>query len=136
MADYAKPLPNITEDVEPFWTAAKAHTLSMPRCQDCDEVIWPLSPVCPACLGDNLEWTALSGRGVLWSWVNFHQGFNQEWAKESPYNVAHVRLEEGPIFLTNIVEAEDEALEVGMAVEVVFDDVTDEVSIPKFRPAG
>ncbi len=136
MTDYAKPLPNITEDVEPFWTAAKAHTLSMPRCQDCNEVIWPISPVCPACLGDHLEWTALSGKGVLWSWVNFHQGFHQEWAKESPYNVAHVRLEEGPVFLTNIVEAEDEDLEVGMAVEVVFDDVTDEVSIPKFRPTG
>lgn len=136
MADYAKPLPNITEDVEPFWTSAKAHTLSMPHCKDCDEVIWPISPVCPACLGDNLEWAELSGKGVLWSWVNFHQGFHQEWAKESPYNVAHVRLEEGPVFLTNIVEAEDEDLEVGMAVEVVFDDVTDEVSIPKFRPAG
>ena len=136
MADYAKPLPTITDEVEPFWSAAKRNKLAMPQCQDCDEVIWPISPVCPACLGDHLTWVDLSGKGVLWSWVNFHQSFHPEWAKELPYNVAHVRLDEGPVFLTNIVDAEDENLAVGMTVEVTFDEVTEEISIPKFRPAG
>lgn len=136
-SEYRKPLPN-TEDPlwAPFWQAAKRHELSMQRCQDCSHVVWPAQSFCTECLSSRLEWTALSGRGELFTWTHFHQGYHPEWAKETPYNVSLVKLEEGVIFLTNVVETEREDLRLGMPLEVVFDDVTESVSIPKFRPAA
>ena len=67
--------------------------------------------------------------------MNFYQPFHSEWAKDAPYNVSLVKIENGPIFLTNMVECEDSDLAVGMPVELIFDDVTDGVAIPKYRPA-
>jgi len=37
--------------------------------------------------------------------------------------------------LISRVEATPEAVKVGMAVEIVYDDVTAEVTLPKFRPS-
>ena len=52
----------------------------------------------------------------------------------APYNVAVVELDEGPRLHTNVVDCPNEALHVGMPVEVVFVKVDDEVTLPKFRP--
>lgn len=133
--DYAKPLPN-REDPQyaPFWEAAKGHRLVMPRCTQCGHIRWPANPVCTECLAPDFEWAELSGRGELFTWVNFFQGYHPEWAKETPYNVSLVKLEEGPVMLTNVTDAADEDLKIGLPMEVWFDDVTDEVAIPKFRP--
>jgi len=48
--------------------------------------------------------------------------------------VAEVELDEGPRLLTNLVEVENDAITMGMPVEIVFDDVTDEVTLAKFQP--
>lgn len=134
--EYRKPLPNLEDPAwAPFWAAAKQRRLSMPRCQECRHVVWPVQPSCTECLSPRLAWEDLSGRGELFSWVHFHQGYHPEWAKETPYNVALVRLDEGIVFLTNLVDCDREALRLGMPLEVVFDEVTETVSIPKFRPA-
>lgn len=139
MAEYTKPLPNLEQaddESRAFWAAAHEHRLVMQRCIECGHIRWPIGPVCTQCLAEGFEWQTLSGKGELWSWVNFYQPFHPEWAKEAPYNVAIVRLEEGLLFLTNVVGCEDADLSVGMPLEIVFEDATEEVSIPKFRPAS
>ena len=134
---YNKPLPNLDDPLwAPFWAAAKRHQLAMPACQDCGHVVWPVQPSCTECLSPRLEWRDLSGRGELFTWTHFHQGYHPEWAKETPYNVSLVKLDEGVVFLTNVVGCEREDLKVGMAVEVTFDDVTSTISIPKFKPVA
>ncbi len=50
--------------------------------------------------------------------------------------LAIVELEEGPRIMTNLVECAPDAVRIGMAVEVVFDDVTPEVTLPTFRPTS
>ena len=57
---------------------------------------------------------------------------------ESPYAIAVVKLEEGPTMMTNIVECEQtpEALQLDMALEVVFEKVNDDITVPLFKPAG
>lgn len=133
--DYKKPLPDVSDPTwAPFWEAAKRHQLAMQHCVDCGHLVWPAGPVCTECLSANLEWRDLSGRGTLFTWTRFHQGYHPEWAKETPYNVSLVMLEEGVIFLTNVTNVADDDLSLGMPLDVWFDDVTDEVSIPKFRP--
>ena len=68
------------------------------------------------------------------SWVVFHQAYFSSLKDDVPYNVAEVELEEGPRLLTNLVEVGNEEIRIGMSVEVVYDDVTDEVTLAKFKP--
>ena len=133
MVEYSKPLPEMTPDNQPFWDACKRHELSLQRCQDCGHFRLP-SPICPNCLSMNSEWVRVSGRGKVYTWVLIYQRYHPAFAEDIPYNVAMVELEEGPRLITNIVDCRDEDIRLGMEVEVVFEDVTDEVTLPKFKP--
>lgn len=128
-----KPLPQISDDA-PFWEAASRHELRMQECEACGYVRWPPSPVCPECWAEAHSWTELSGRGTVNTWVVYHREYFPAFADELPYNVAEIELEEGPRYLANVVECENDDIYRGMPVEVVFEDVTDEVTLPKFRP--
>ena len=77
----------------------------------------------------------VSGRGKVFSFVTFHRVYHPAFAKEVPYVVALVELDEGPRLLTNIVGIKPENVACEMPVKVVFDDVSEEVSVPKFAPA-
>ena len=135
MADYNKPLPVITQDSEPYWDAAKRHEFRMQRCTDCGKFRFPPTHACWYCLSTNTEWAPLSGRGTIWSFTVMHQIYYKGFADEMPYAVIVVELEEGPRIASNIVECKREDIRIGMPVQVVFDDVTDAVTLPKFRPA-
>lgn len=132
---YNKPLPNITNDLTaPYWAAAKRHELKMQRCPNCGYVRFPAAKRCPECLDENNEWVRLSGKGKVWSFGVYHHVFNRAFKDDIPYNIALVELEEGPRLLTNIVGIPNGSIKVDMPVEVAFDDVTDEVTLVKFRP--
>ena len=70
------------------------------------------------------------------SWVVFHQAYFRSFERDVPYNVVEVELEEGPRVLANLVGVANSEILAGMSVEVVFDDVTEEVTLAKFRAAG
>lgn len=133
MSAYQKPLPRITPDDRPFWEAARRHELRLPQCQDCKRFWWPPSPVCPNCFSERYEWARVSGRGTISSWVVFHRAYFPSFANEIPYASVQIELEEGPRLISNLVSVPNEEIRVGMPVEVVFDDVTPEISIPRFR---
>ena len=130
---YDKPLPIITEENRGHWDAARRHELRLQRCHDCGLVRFPIAPICPRCLAARAEWSLLSGRGTIASWVVFHKAYWPGFRKDLPYTVVQVLLAEGPRYISNLVDAQDRDLAIGMPVEVVFDDVTAEVSLPKFR---
>lgn len=133
---YSKPLPNVNDrHMRPYWEAAKRHELQAQRCPNCGYTRLPAAKFCPECLEENDEWVRLSGKGTIWSFNVYHHVFNQAFKDDIPYNVALVELEEGPRLITNIVGVPNEAIAVGMPVEVAFDDVTDEVTLVKFKPA-
>jgi uncharacterized protein len=133
MSEYNKPLPTITDENRGFWEGAKRGRICMQRCRDCGHVRYPISHVCPQCLSYSFEWTDLSGRGVVFSYVVFHQLYNPAFKDDIPYNVAMIQLEEGPRMYSNIVGVDNDAVKVGDKVEAVFDPVTPEVTIPRFR---
>jgi len=132
---YDKPLPVISAANAPFWDAARAGRLSMQRCLSCGHVRYPIAPVCPRCLADEHEWTTLSGRGSIFSYVVFHQVYNPAFRDDVPYNVALIQLDEGPRMFSNIVTGDGETPKVGDRVEVCFEPVTAEVTLPRFRLA-
>lgn len=131
-----KPLPAIDEDNGPFWAACKFGQLQMQQCGECRHIRYPLSHVCPECLSPAFEWTALSGRGTVFSTIVFHQVYHAAFAGDVPYNVSLIQLEEGPRMFSNVVGVPPAQVKVGDAVEVLFDPVTDKVSMPRFRPAS
>jgi uncharacterized OB-fold protein len=80
-------------------------------------------------------WQAVSGRGRVFSYVVFHQVYHRAFEDDVPYNVALVQLEEGPFMFSNVVGAGNEDLRCDMPVRVVFDRVTDAITLPRFTPS-
>jgi uncharacterized protein len=135
MTAYLKPLPRVTADNRPFWEAARRHQLALQRCADCGHFRYPPAPVCQECLSESAEWTPVSGRGIVSTFVVFHKRYFESFAADIPYNVVQVQLDEGPRLTANLVDVANDRIRIGMRVEVVFDDVTPEISLPRFRRA-
>ncbi len=129
-----KPLPRASEDSAPYWEAAQRGELRMQQCSSCAHLRFPPAVLCPCCLSEEAEWTRLSGRGTVYSWIVVHQSQHPAFNADTPYNVAIVELEEGPRLHTNLVQCRNEEIYIGMPVEVVFEAVNAEVTLPKFRP--
>jgi uncharacterized OB-fold protein len=132
--EYKKPLPVVTELSRPFWEACRRHELAVQRCQGCGAFRYPPAVLCPECLGEQSEWIRVSGRGKIFSFVVFRRGYHPAFEPDLPYTVAVVELEEGARLVSNIVGCRPEQVTCDMPVEVVFEDVTPEVTLPKFRP--
>jgi uncharacterized OB-fold protein len=133
---YRKPLPRIDEESRGWWEALKRHELYVQRCRACRTPRLPPRAVCPACLSSDVEWVRASGRGTVYSFTVTHQNQAPGFREALPYVLAIVELAEGPRIMTNVVACAPDAVRVGMPVEVVFDDVTPEVTLTKFRPLG
>ena len=132
--DYVKPLPVKTPENAPYWESAKAHALKLPRCSSCGRFRYPPAEHCPGCLSDAAEWSEVSGKGTVYSFTIVHQRYDPSFADDLPYNVSVVELEEGPRLVTNVVGAENKDLRVGMPLTITYEDITDEFTLPKFRP--
>jgi len=131
-----KPLPRLTPDNRPFWEGCRQHKIKLPWCLHCDRPHWPPGPVCPYCFGDVLSWKQASGLGKVSSWVVVHKPWLPAFEGDIPYNAVQVELEEGVRLTGNVVGVPNDALRVGLPVEAVFDDVTPEVTLPRFAPRG
>lgn len=133
MNDYRKPLPSLADDNRPFWDACRAHELRMQQCDACGHIRFPINEGCPRCLSDAFHWQPLSGRGTVHAYIVIHQVYDPVFAQDVPYNVALVQLAEGPRMFSNVVGVPNDAVKVGDALEVVFEAVTAEITIPRFR---
>lgn len=133
---YAKPLPRKEPLNWPFWEHAKAHRLAMQHCPRCNDLRFPATHVCPVCLADAQDWKVVSGNATVLYWVRIHRAYWPGFAGELPYTVCAVQLVEGPVLLTNLVGIAHEEIRSGMPVHAVFEDVTAELTLPKFGPAA
>ena len=136
MNSYRKPLPVVDDFGRPFWEATRRREFRLPRCTRCRAFRIQFERWCPACSHDEYEWEALSGRGKVWSHCRFHKAYFPGFEDEMPYGVALVQLEEGPRIISNIVGIAQDSVTVEMPVEAVFDEVTPEVTLVKFKPAA
>lgn len=131
-----KTKPRLDAWSRPFWDACRRHRLVAQRARRSGLVWFPPGPVCPDDRSSEWDWVELSGKGVVESWVVFHERYFEGFSGDDPYNVALVKLVEGPSLITNLVGMDETAVVIGLPVEVTFEDVGSEFSLPKFRPAG
>jgi uncharacterized OB-fold protein len=129
---YTKPLPKIDALNRPFWEHARAGRLAIQVCEACGDARFPPSPVCPACLSEAQSWQVASGRATLESWIEFHRAYWDGFREALPYNVVLVRLEEGPLLLSNLV-GDASRVRLGAALRVVFEPATETITLPKFE---
>jgi len=134
MPEVKKQLPLITASNRTFWDAAKRHELVMYKCLNCG-TFYSQAIDCVACDNPHMEWVKVSGKGEVFTFCIYQQPFHPAWKDDIPYNVAYVKLAEGPLLMTNIVGCENKDIYIGMPVEAVFEDVTEEVTLLKFKPA-
>jgi uncharacterized protein len=134
-SEYAKPLPSLDDEVTaPYWKAATEHRLALPRCGECGAVFFYPRRFCPSCWSERIEWIDAAGTGTVWSFTFVHVPFYDEtWAADVPYCVGLVQLDEGVRLATNIVGVGPGEVAIGDPVRAVFDDVTPEVTLPKFE---
>ena len=131
--EYRKPLPQPTPETKPFWDGLKEHELRIMHCTACDHRYLYPRPYCPKCFSDRTEWQTASGRGRLHTFVVNHRPPPNF---DGPYVIAVIELDEGPRLMSNLVDVDPDPknLKIDMPLEVVFDDVTAQVTLPKFRP--
>ncbi|MDP6345704.1 MAG: Zn-ribbon domain-containing OB-fold protein [Alphaproteobacteria bacterium] len=135
MSNHARPLPEPDADSAPYWQGCREHRLLLRRCTDCGGVQFPPGPRCPDCGARTHDWVEASGRGWVFSWIVVHHPVPREvYQDEVPYVVALIELAEGPRLAANIVGCEPAAISAGMAVTVEFEDVTEQITLPRFRP--
>ena len=135
MGDYNKPLPHPNEVSQPFWDAAKRHELQIQRCNACGTYIFYPREACPECLAADLIWIPVSGKGRLYSYTIAQAPTHPAFTDDVPYVIAIVELEEGPHITTNLVGCQPDQVEIGMPVVASFEDVNEETTLVKFRPA-
>lgn len=131
-----KPLPTPDQESREFWAGVKARQLKLQRCRGCGRFRFYPRAVCPHCLSGEVEWAPASGKGTVYSFTVCHRPAGEAFAGEVPYIVALIDLAEGVRVMSNLIQCPPERARVGMPVEVVFEDVSDEIALYKFRPAG
>ncbi len=136
MTAYKKPIPAITPELQPFFEAAKRRELAVQRCTGCGTLRFPAREICSTCLSTDAEWVTVSGRGEIFSFNIMHQVYHPGFADEVPYAVVQVKLAEGPKMISNLVGVKPHEIRIGMPVQVVFEDVSEEVTLPKFAPTS
>ena len=93
------------------------------------------SPRCPACLSKDLEVEAVSGQATLHTFTVNHQPWYP--GLDPPYVIAIVELpeQEGLRLTTGIVGCAPDEVEIGMPLQVTFEQYED-VWLPFFEPAA
>ncbi len=133
---YQGPLPVKQPESDFYWEKAQAHELWLRRCNACEHAYFYPRDFCPDCGSRDVSWVQASGKGTLHTFAIVHRAPVPAFRDHVPFVVAMVDLEEGPRIPTNLVDVEPDPahIHVGMAVEVAFAGVTDEITLPVFRP--
>jgi len=131
--NYNKPIPKLSGLAKEFYRFCRKGQLRFQRCKDCDT--WRHVPreMCPECGSFKWSWERSGGKGTIFSWVVADRALHPQFYDETPYAATVVEMDEGVRLLTEIVDCEPEDLEIGARVEVVFDEATNKVTLPKFR---
>ena len=135
-AEVAKPLPKPTKWSQPFWEGTKQGKLLLKKCADCGTIDHPPYLYCTNCMSENSQWIEASGKGTLYAYAINVFGVPFPFWDDMPYVVAMIDLEEGPRMISNVVECDHDKLKNGMQLEVVFEKINDDITLPKWRPVG
>lgn len=132
----AKPIPTLRGEEKTYFEEAKAGRLVYQECRGCRSAIFYPRVVCPSCMSEDLEFVPSSGRGTIYSYTTLYRAGHPAFAEEVPYTIVLVDLDEGVRLIADLVDSAPEDVAVGLRVDVLFDAVTEDFTVPRFRLAG
>ena len=135
-SDFVKPLPKPTAWSQPFWDGTKEHKLLLKKCTSCGHIDHPPYISCTNCSSEENAWVEASGKGILYAYAVNTFGVPYPFAEDLPYVVAMIDLPEGPRMISNVVGCDPQGLRNGMELEVVFEEASPEITLPKWRPVA
>lgn len=118
----------------PLWDSIRERRMALQRCAGCGSFRYPPGPACPECLSMEFAWTPLSGGAEIMSWVVFHRGYLP--AYPPPYNAIAVRLDEGPVLISNLEGPAPDGSWIGRRVSLSYASLPDGMVLPRFRLAA
>ncbi len=116
-----------------FWNAIREHRLVFQKCKWCGLIVYRPRPRCPRCLSTEKEWTESQGKGYVYSHVTVIYEKTGYPGYEVPYSIVIVEMVEGVRFLANMDGIDPLEVRVGMPVEVIFEDIAEDLILPRFR---
>jgi len=130
------PIPALEEDTREFWENCRQHRLTVQRCALCGSFRFAPTPACYECQSFDYEWVESQGIGEVYSWSVTHQAMHPGAIPAVPYNSTVVRLLDcgGAKVLSNLVGVNNEDIRAGMKVKVEWDQISADLSLPRFRP--
>ena len=129
-----KPLPTPDADSAAFWRGLREGKLLLQHCLDCAHVQYYQQGMCRRCGGERLEHRPASGRGKVHSYSVVYRAPGPAFKRDVPYAVLLVELEEGPRMISSLAGGDPESVTFDMPVELVCEKLSDEISLPRFRP--
>jgi uncharacterized OB-fold protein len=135
-------LPAIDADAAPFFEGCREGVLRMQQCAETGRLIFPPRPMSPWAPHATPVWTAVSGRGTIWSFAVPHPPLLPPFQDLAPYVVVAVALEEDPSvrLIGNLLAREGDPIEalrpeqvaIGAPVRAVFEPISAEVTLPRW----
>ena len=122
----AAPIANV--ETQPYWDAASKGKLMLKRCTSCGQPHFYPRALCPFCFGET-EWIESKGEGEIYS-------FSVMQRAPIPYAIVFVKLDEGPIMMSNIVDCDFDALRIGRRMKATFEAAENGQAVPMFSPVG
>ena len=140
MSDWSKvtrPIPVPNEWTKPFWDAAKRGVLALQRCQTCKHFQHPPYATCVSCMATDLAFEPVSGKGAIYAYTIMYHAGDKRFASAIPYASIIVELDDAPgaLLAANLLEVPYTEAKVGRRVEVVFEPLNDDITLPQFRLA-
>ena len=128
-----KPAPRPDEESRWFWEACARRELYLQRCRSCGVLRFYPRALCPECLSASTDYLRASGRGTVYTFTVTYQNQAPGFREELPYVLAWIELEEGLRILSNVIGCSPDDVQVGMPVEVDFEEVGEAIALPQFR---
>jgi len=140
MSDWSKvkrPIPVPDEMTKPFWEAAKRGVLVVQHCRRCGHWQHPPYPTCENCMSVDLKFDPVSGKGTIYMYSLMNHAGDERFAPVVPYARIIVEPDDakGALLVANLLDAPYTEAKIGRRVEVVFEKLNDEITLPQFRLA-
>ena len=138
MSDWTRvtrPIPVPNEWTKPFWEAAKGNVLALQRCRSCRHFQHPPYATCVQCMSVDLAFEPVNGMGAIYAYTIMYHTGDKRFASVVPYASIVVELDDAPgaLLAGNLLGSAYTEAKVGRRVEVIFETLNDEITLPQFR---
>jgi uncharacterized OB-fold protein len=117
-----------------FWKGTQNQQLVLPKCKSCKEFFFYPRIICPkkGCHKTDIAWEVASGKGTLYTFAIQHVAIDG-WKEKLPFVTAFIDTDEKVRMLSvlkNVDPTQPQSIIIGSRVEVKFEYVNDDISIP------